>query len=185
MSQLSFLILCFAISSVWNIVRCSWAQIFKISSLKRMSNCKSKNFIIIMLETTTEASLFATDENDWMFIDSLFTHLSALKTCKLMTLSIIIHHCSDICHSIWSVMIFLRIVASLIFEILNVNFIFEFNSCASVIFIWISSWTTLNWAFVYSNSCWQILMITLVEELSYQCFDDCVENSAKIKDILI
>ena len=48
---------------------------------------------------------------------------------------------------------FLRIVVSLIFEILNVNFIFKFNSCASVIFIWILSWTTLNWAFVHSNSC--------------------------------
>ncbi len=120
-----------------------------------------------------------------MFINSLFTHLSALKTRRLMILSIIIYHCFDICHSIWFVMIFLRIVVSLIFEILNVNFIFEFNSCASVIFIWISSWTTSNWAFVHSNSCWQILMITLVKELSYQCFDDCVENSAKIKDILI
>lgn len=28
-------------------------------------------------------------------------------------------------------------------------------------------------------------MITLVKELSYQCFDDCVEDSAKIEDILI
>ncbi len=44
---------------------------------------------------------------------------------------------------------------------------------------------TSNWAFVHLNSCWQILIITLVEELSYQCFDDCVKNLAKIKDILI
>ena len=135
MSWLSFSTFCLAISFVWNIIHYSWAQIFKISSLKRISNCKSKNFIIIMLETTTEASLFATDENNRMFIDSLFTCLSVLKTRKFMTLSIIIHHCFDICHLIWSVMIFLRIVTSLIFEILNVNFIFKFNSCASIIFI--------------------------------------------------
>ena len=150
-----------------------------------MSNCKSKNLIIITLEITTEASLFATDEDDWIFIDLLFTRLSVLKMRRLMTLSIIIHHCFNICHSAWFVMIFLRIVSNLIFKILNVNFIFKFNSYASVIWIWIFCWTTLNWAFIHSNSCWQILMITLVEELSYQCFDDYVENSAKIKDILI
>ncbi len=28
-------------------------------------------------------------------------------------------------------------------------------------------------------------MITLIEELSYQCFDDYVEDSTKIEDILI